>query len=110
MKMFPEAIAENERWASDTGNEIEASIALAQTYAAEGRRDESLKHLSRLNLDNLSGGNMIRGIALVYASLAENDLAFLWFEKSYATRAESLCALKVDPKVDLIRMDHRFSA
>jgi tetratricopeptide (TPR) repeat protein len=107
--MFAEAIAENRRWGVDARDEVEASIALAQTYAAEGRRAEALRQLDQVNLEKLSSGNKFRGIALVYASLEENELAFSWFEKSYNFRAESLCALKVDPKLDKLRSDPRFN-
>ncbi len=53
---------------------------------------------------------MVRGVAIVYALLGENDLAFTWFEKGYDKKAESLVSLKIDPKVDRLRTDPRFTA
>jgi len=107
---FSEAIAENQRWGEMTGNDLEASIALAQCYAASGKRSDALKLIDNLKPETLSTGNLVRGIALVYALLGENDLAFTWFEKAYDKKAESLSSLKIDPKVDRIRADPRFTA
>jgi TolB-like protein/Tfp pilus assembly protein PilF len=106
--MFNEAIAENQRWDDLSGNAAEATVGRAQCYAAFGKRDEALKLIQNMNPENLSGGNLFRGIALVYAALGESDLAFTWLEKSYEQKAESLSTLKVDPKVDLLRSDPRF--
>ena len=44
-------------------------------------------------------------MALVYAALGENDMAFSWLEKSYEKHEESLCSLKIDPKMDPLRSD-----
>ncbi|TLY32878.1 MAG: tetratricopeptide repeat protein [Ignavibacteria bacterium] len=108
--LFSEAIAENQRWGEMTGNKLESSIALAQCYAASGKRFEALGLIGNLNSEELSTGNLSRGVALVYAMLGENDLAFQWFEKSYDKKGESLASLKIDPKVDRIRSDPRFAA
>ena len=109
-KMFTEAIKENQRWGEQAGTEVEASIALAQSYAAAGKKVEALAQMEVVKSEKLSGGNMLRGVALVYATLGENDLAFEWLDKSYEAKAESLCTLKVDPKVDAIRNDPRFAS
>ncbi len=50
------------------------------------------------------------GLAQIYAALGENDSAFAWLEKCYDARAESLCTLKIDPKLDRLRTDPRFAA
>jgi hypothetical protein len=49
-------------------------------------------------------------VALVYASLGETDVAFEWFESAFKVRSEHLGWLKVDPRVDSLRSDPRFSA
>ena len=51
-----------------------------------------------------------RGLALVHGVLGENDAAFESLEKGYQRREESLLSLKVDPKMDPLRSDPRFSA
>ena len=109
-KLFDEAVEANRRWGEEEGNEVEATVALAQIYAAAGRRNEAIAEMSRVSPEKLSTGNILRGIALVYAALGENDLAFTSLEKSYESRAESMCTLKVDPKLDSLRPDPRFAS
>jgi len=106
--MFAEAIAENERWGNQSGDELEASVTLAQVYAVAGRRSEALALVNVVSSEKLSSGSLMRGVALVYASLTENDLAFAWLEKAYELKAESLCTMKTDPKLDGLRSDRRF--
>jgi len=48
-------------------------------------------------------------MALVYAALGINDMAFTWLKKSYEKHEESLCSLKIDPKMDPLRSDLRFN-
>jgi hypothetical protein len=48
-------------------------------------------------------------VALVYTALGEVDLAFEWLDKSYELHEESLCSLKIDPKMDPLRSDPRFN-
>ncbi len=109
-KMFNEALEENRRWGEQTGYEMEAAIAAAQILAVSGKRAEALEMVNKVKPESLPTGNLVRGIGLVYASLGEDDLAFEWFEKSFAYKAESLATLKIDPKVDRLRSDPRFAA
>jgi tetratricopeptide (TPR) repeat protein len=107
--MFTEAMAENQRWGELIGNELEATVALAQCHAAAGNRDAALGLIENLDPKMLPVGNLFRGIALVYAALGEIDLAFTWLERAYERRAESLCNTKIDPKLDRLRGDPRFA-
>lgn len=109
-EMFDEAIAENERWGKITGNKVELTLSLAQLYAVMGRREEALKLAGTVEKGELEGDQVNRGLALIYAALGENDDAFKCLEKSYERREESILSLKVDPKIDRIRSDPRFSA
>ena len=60
--------------------------------------------------DKLVTDQVYRGLAIVYAALGENDIAFKWLGKSYERHEESLLSLKVDPKADRLRSDPRFIA
>ena len=107
--MFAEATAESERWGELTGNELESSVALAQCHAAAGDRARALALIGSLDPGMFPGGNLHRGVALVYAALGEIDQAFAWLEKAVERRAEALCSTKVDPKLDCLRGDPRFA-
>ena len=92
-----------------SGNTVKTQVALAQIYAASGRKEDALKIVEQEQIEEMLSGNDYRGVALVYAALRENDKAFQWLEKSVQHHEESLCSLKVDPKFDTIRTDARFS-
>jgi len=47
--------------------------------------------------------------AKIYAALGEKDQAFEWLEKAYEGREGTLGGLKVNPKMDNLRSDPRFS-
>jgi adenylate cyclase len=107
-EMFEEAIAENQIWGDGTNNKIKTDIALAQIYAAAGRKEDARKIIEEKSIENILTGNDFRGMALVYAALGDTDKAFEWLEKSCDHHEESLCSLKVDPKFDMLRSDPRF--
>ena len=110
MKMYDKAIVENERWGKLTGNQIKADVALAEIYAASGRREEAEKIISKIEAGEKLGANDYRGMTQVYAALGEIDTAFMWLDKSYQNHEESLCSLKIDPKMSPLKNDPRFNA
>ncbi|RPH38031.1 hypothetical protein EHM92_01155, partial [bacterium] len=106
--MFAESIDEQERWMEAVGTNIDTSAALAQCYAAAGRRKEAEEIAARLEQGTIEVGNWCRGIALVHATLGNIDKAFQWLERAYELKAESLSLLKIDPKLDPLREDAKF--
>ena len=108
--MVDEAIFENQRWGNGTGNKVKTSVALAHIYATAGRDKEARKIIEDLGTGKVLGGNDYRGVALVYTALGDFDLAFEWLDKSWERHEESLCSLKIDPKMDPLRADPRFNA
>jgi tetratricopeptide (TPR) repeat protein len=109
IKDYPAAIEHNQIWGEGTGNKWKTAIALAQIQAAAGQEAEAKKILDRINPGEFEGGNDYRGVALVYTALGEIDNAFEWLDKSYRMHEESLCSIKVDPKLDPLRSDPRFT-
>jgi adenylate cyclase len=108
MGMYDESIRQNERWGERTGNVIKTQVSLAQIYASAERRTEALAIVDAIENQQL-GGNDYRGMAMVYAALGDNDKAFNWLDRSYQRHEESLCSLKVDPKLNSLHSDPRFS-
>jgi len=106
--LFNKAIAENQRWGELTGNKVKTEVALVQIYAAAGYKQEVEKMLKLIDIKKL-GGNDYRGMATIYTGLGDIDNAFKWLEKSFEKHEESLCSLKIDPKIDPLRNDPRFN-
>jgi TolB-like protein/class 3 adenylate cyclase/Flp pilus assembly protein TadD len=108
LRDYEAAIKHNSLWGNGTGNKWKTDIGLAHIYATSGRKEEARKILESVNAEEFLGGNDYRGVALVYTALEEVDKAFEWLEKSYQMHEESLCSIKVDPKLDSLRADPRF--
>ena len=108
--MFEDAFVENEKWGALTGNKVETTVTLAQLYAVSGQSEDARRLIDDVQRDELMTEQMSRGLALVYAALGENDIAFKYLEESYARHEESILSLKVDPKLDPLRSDPRFAA
>lgn len=109
-EMFDDALVENEKWGALTGNKVETTVTLAQLYAVSGQTEEARRLLADVTADKLVTQQINRGLALVYAALGENDLAFKCLEESYSRHEESILSVKVDPKLDPLRSDPRFTA
>ncbi|HSN59823.1 MAG TPA: adenylate/guanylate cyclase domain-containing protein, partial [Ferruginibacter sp.] len=108
-QMYEEAIAENQLWGNGTGNNQKTNVALALIHAGSGNKKEAEKIIEEIDINKFVGGNDFRSMALVYTALGNNDKAFEWLEKSYQMHEESLCSLKVDPKLEQLHSDSRFN-
>jgi TolB-like protein/DNA-binding winged helix-turn-helix (wHTH) protein len=77
-------------------------------YYALGREKESDAALSELIAKYHEGGAY--EIAVVYAFRSQSDEAFEWLDRAYAQRDGGLIATKVDPLLNSLHSDPRFSA
>ena len=106
---YEDAIRENDRWGFLTGNQPEADFCRAQIYAAAGREKEAKELIGSLEDDVSKIDNVFRGLALVYSALGDIDKALEMIEKSLEVHEIALLSIKVDPKLDAVRADPRFS-
>ena len=107
--MYEEAIAELLR-AIELDGTPRVQAILAYTFAVTGRRSEAeriLNELQELALQNYVSPYFR---VLIYTGLGERDQALEWLERAYEERSEWLVWLKVDPKLDTLRMDPRFTS
>jgi tetratricopeptide (TPR) repeat protein len=82
---------------------------LGNAYARAGHVREAHKIIAEL-IRHVSKDEVGRyEIALVYAGLGDKDDAFAWLEEAYKTHSEGLTNLKIDPCLDPLRSDPRFS-
>jgi TolB-like protein/Tfp pilus assembly protein PilF len=109
-QMYDEALAEFEKALQLVAGAplVEASlkIIMAQAYARAGKQDEA-RAILRAVADQPVSAYSVAG---VYAALGENDAAFEALDKAYQQRDMQLVSLKVDPTLDELRSDSRFSA
>jgi TolB-like protein/Tfp pilus assembly protein PilF len=99
----------------DLGVEAGNLRALAHTLAIAGRHQEATDVLNRLkamsgSLQPGGAGWLDWNLALVYAGLGDKDQAFVHLARVYEKRDRALIAIKVEPLVDNLRMDPRYTA
>ena len=107
--LFQEAIAELETGVRLSGNSTFALAKLGHGYAMAGRCDEAHTALKQLNA--LSSRRYVSpyDIAMVHVGLQENDEAFSWLQRAFEQRSLWLGYLNVEPQLDPLRSDPRFS-
>jgi TolB-like protein/DNA-binding winged helix-turn-helix (wHTH) protein/Tfp pilus assembly protein PilF len=84
--------------------------ALAHAYAVSGNRVETQRLLGQLVAQSRKQYVSPYYIAIVYLGLGKNDVAMTWMEKAFADRSNGLVFAKVEPELDPLRSDPRFSA
>jgi serine/threonine-protein kinase len=95
--------------ASGLGNQPYVLADRGHFYATAGRQDEARKILGELQ-ERAKREHVSRfGIAVLCFGLGEKDQGFDWLEKSYEARDEDLLTLNVDPRLDHLRSDPRFT-
>jgi serine/threonine protein kinase/Tfp pilus assembly protein PilF len=109
LNKFTEAIAEGKKAVELSGSSSFNISNLGWIYARAGKDDEALRIIEELK--DLSGEHYVSPflIAVVHVGLGENDKAFEWLEKAYEERNELLVWMKLNPILDPIRTDSRFS-
>ena len=106
---YDEAIAAFKKAIALSGNSVFPRALLARTYALSGRKNEASALLDELS--ELSTQHYVSPyrIAAIYSALGDKDGAFRWLEHAYEARDGALIWLAVDPVVDNLRSDKRFS-
>ncbi len=105
---YKEAALEYQKGRGSLGNVPEVTASLGRIHALLGRKAkarEAIDELTRMSTTEHVQSGFIAGI---YVALGEADHAFHWLERAYTERDEDLCLLKVDPRLDSLRVDPRF--
>ncbi len=103
------AIPEYQKAVELSGNDSDATAALAHAYARIGQRVEAEKILHKLVQSSKTGYVSPYMIASIYAGLGDQDSAFEFLTKAYDERSADLpYFLKADLRMDTLRSDPRF--
>ena len=108
--MFEEAIAEIKKAITFSGENTVMLALLASAIAMSGKKDEATKILKDLKKRLKRGYVPSFNLAILYMGLDEKASAFEWLEKAYQERSSWLVSLKVEPILDGLRSDPRFTA
>ena len=90
-------------------SEVGSLPVLAEALAASGERAKALDALHEL--EHASDERYVSrwDLACGYALLGERETAFRWLDKAFLQRDAGLAYLKVDPNVDSLRSDQRYT-
>lgn len=82
---------------------------LGHAYAVGGDAENAFRVLERLK--ELSKNRYVSSyeVGLIHAGLGDMDEAFQWMEKAYQERSGWLAYMNVEPRLDCLRQDRRFS-
>jgi TolB-like protein/DNA-binding winged helix-turn-helix (wHTH) protein/Flp pilus assembly protein TadD len=103
-----EGISECQK-ALELSDETSNQATLGWAYAVGGKQRQARMILAELEGSTNQELGIDPKIAMIYGALGENDLALAHLERAYAKRDSFLLWLKVDPRLDPLRSDERFS-
>ena len=108
--LYREAISDYEKFsASLQGDPTYALAVTGYARARAGDRRGALSLLQRMRAFAAHGYVPSYHFALIYVGLGDTERAFAWLEKTIDAREASCLALKIDPLLDSLRSDPRYT-
>ena len=108
--LYREAISDYEKFsASPQGDTTYALAVTGYARARAGDRRGALSFLHRMKAFAARGYVPSYHFALIYAGLGDTDRAFAWLQKMVDAREASCVGLKIDPLLDSLRSDPRYT-
>ena len=105
-QMDKEAVAELQMAVRLSGGSPICIADLARAYVASGKMNEAVKLLSDLKKSSTTSFTNAPQIAMIYASMGDNDLAMHWLERAYEERFNPSILLRSG--FDPLRSNPRF--
>jgi TolB-like protein/DNA-binding winged helix-turn-helix (wHTH) protein/Flp pilus assembly protein TadD len=107
--LLEQSLSEFEISAQLSDGNPDALSSLAYAYAATGRRSETERILGQLLARSQHEYVSPGAIAVVYASLGDNDRAYEYLSKEVASGGRWMSFVNPDPRLDSLRSDSRFN-
>jgi TolB-like protein/DNA-binding winged helix-turn-helix (wHTH) protein/Flp pilus assembly protein TadD len=94
---------------SGDGRRPVVEAALGHAYAVAGRRIEAQRTIEKLKVAAERQYISPYSIAVIYLGLGDKEQAFTWLNRAYQERDNWLVYLNVEPRLDPLRSDSRFT-
>jgi tetratricopeptide (TPR) repeat protein len=107
--LIDESRAAFEQAISIGGDITFAYAGLGHLYATSGQKAKAEEIIASLSEMAKTRYVPSFDVALIYAGLGDDDSAFGWLEKAYQERSSWMAYLKIEPRLDSLRSDQRFS-
>jgi TolB-like protein/Flp pilus assembly protein TadD len=108
-QMFSEAISELETALALSGRRAGISASLGYVYGLIGEKAKALQVVADLTVMSKEKYVSPYRIANIHTALGDKDAAFDWLERAYEDRSHLLVFLNIDPRIDSLRDDPRFT-
>jgi len=106
---YREAIESLSKARQLSGNSPVVMAALAYAHAVGGDKQEARRLVDEFTSNSTQRKVPAYDLAIVYAGLGEKEKAFTWLEKAFEEHSEYLSYLQVEPRLDSIRSDSRYT-
>ncbi|MBA3355568.1 MAG: winged helix-turn-helix domain-containing protein [Pyrinomonadaceae bacterium] len=107
--MFAQAVATFQKAVSLTDGDSRMLAELGHVYAISGQKAKAREIVHQLEVKSQRQYVSPYETALVYVGLDERERALVWLRKAFEDRAWQLMYLRVEPKLDRLRADPRFT-
>lgn len=108
-QMYEQAIAAFRHALPLLGNDSEAIAAIGYAHAMAGHTDEARAVLNNLRESSFQRYVSAYDLAILYIGIGDKDKALEWLQNAYADRSVWLIGIKVEPMLDGLRSDPRFT-
>ncbi len=107
--MYEDSVEELRKAVEYSGGSALYSAELSLVYASAGNPEETQKILEELQERSKTKYVPHYSYAVIYAALGDIDQAFFYLEKAFEEKSSMIAEIKVDPNLDSLRVDPRFS-
>jgi TolB-like protein/DNA-binding winged helix-turn-helix (wHTH) protein/Flp pilus assembly protein TadD len=108
-KLYPDALREMGKAKDLLPGNLAVQSDIAHVYAVSGDKGAVEKVIAGLREESARRYVNQYEVALIFVGLGRNDQAFEWLDKAFRGHSDQLVYLKVDPRLDSIRSDSRFT-
>jgi TolB-like protein/Tfp pilus assembly protein PilF len=109
MEMYEKAIAEFQQSVTLSGDNPLMIASLAHAYASSGKQSKAQKIIEALTHKAETDYVSPLDVAIIYAGMGAKAQAFEWLEKAYKERSAWLVFIGIEPRLDPLRSDSRFT-
>jgi TolB-like protein len=108
-KMYPDALREMGKARDLLRGNLAVQSDIGHVYAVSGDKGAAERVIAGLREESERRYVNQYEVALIYVGLGQIDQAFEWLDEAFRARSDQLIYLNVDPRLDSIRSDSRFT-